>query len=71
MAVICSPRQSVTRSAQITMLIVTFVIISLLQSNAMRGTQGPTKKPLDTVSGAIWSGFILAAVFYVALLLIF
>lgn len=63
--------ENVTRSAQITMLIVTFVIISLLQSNAMRGTQGPTKKPLDTVSGAIWSGFILAAVFYVALLLIF
>jgi|SRR5579885_803261 uncharacterized membrane protein len=34
-------------------------IIGLVEINAIRGTEGPTKKPLDSVQGAIISGFVL------------
>ena len=40
------------------------VIIAAIEVNALVGSQGATKKPLDTVSGALWSGFILSAIFY-------
>jgi uncharacterized membrane protein len=45
------------------------VIIAAVEWNALAGTQGPTKKPLDSVSGALWSGFILTAIFYILFLL--
>jgi uncharacterized membrane protein len=45
------------------------VIIVAVEWNALAGTQGPTKKPLDSVSGALWSGFILTAIFYILFLL--
>ena len=41
------------------------IILAALEYNSLVGTQGATKKPLDSVSGALWSGFILSAVFYV------
>jgi len=47
------------------------VIIGAVELNALVGSQGPTKKPLDTVSGALWSGFILAAILYVLFLILF
>ncbi|MGH7836651.1 MAG: urate hydroxylase PuuD [Candidatus Binataceae bacterium] len=34
-------------------------IIALIEINALVGTQGPTKKPLDSISGVIWAGLIL------------
>ena len=34
-------------------------IIGLLEINALCGTQGATKKPLDSISGVIWAGFVL------------
>jgi uncharacterized membrane protein len=46
-----------------------FVIIGAVEYNALVGTQGPTKKPLDSVSGALWAGFILTAIFYILFLL--
>ena len=45
--------------------IIALIITGAVEYNALVGTQGPTKKPLDSVSGALWSGFILTAVFYV------
>jgi uncharacterized membrane protein len=45
------------------------VIIGAVEWNALAGTQGATKKPLDSVSGALWAGFILTAIFYILLLL--
>ena len=45
--------------------ILVIIILGALEYNALVGTQGATKKPLDSVSGALWSGFILTAVFYV------
>jgi hypothetical protein len=41
------------------------VITAAVEANALAGTQGSTKKPLDSVSGALWFGFILTLVFYV------
>jgi uncharacterized membrane protein len=45
------------------------VIIAAVECNALLGTQGATKKPLDSVSGALWAGFILTAIFYILFLL--
>ena len=44
--------------------ILSLIIVAAVEVNALVGTQGATKKPLDSVSGALWFGFILTAVFY-------
>ena len=44
--------------------VLALIIIAAVEYNALVGTQGPTKKPLDSVSAALWFGFILTAVFY-------
>ena len=49
--------------------IIILIIIGAVELNCLMGTQGPTKKPLDSVSGALWFGFILTAVIYVILLI--
>lgn len=51
--------------------IVSLVIIAAIELNALVGSQGATKKPLDSVSGALWSGFILALIFYLLFLILF
>jgi hypothetical protein len=40
-------------------LILTAIIVALVEINALSGSQGTTKKPLDSVSGAITFGFVL------------
>jgi uncharacterized membrane protein len=46
--------------------IVALIIMLLVEANALTGTPGKGgAKPLATVSGTLWFGFILAAVFYV------
>ncbi len=46
--------------------IVTLVIAALVEANALFGKPNTaTTKPLATVSGTLWAGFILAAVYYV------
>jgi hypothetical protein len=45
--------------------ILVIIILAALEYNALVGTQGATKKPLDSVSGALWFGFILTGVLYV------
>jgi uncharacterized membrane protein len=42
--------------------LVVIVIIGAVECNALVGTQGPTKVPLDSVKGALWVGFLLAAI---------
>jgi uncharacterized membrane protein len=49
--------------------VLVLIVIAAVEYNALAGTQGPTKKPLDSVSGALWFGFILWAVLYVLLLI--
>lgn len=41
------------------------IILAALEYNCLVGTQGATKKPLDSVSGALWGGFIVTAILYV------
>ena len=48
--------------------VLALIITAAVEYNALVGTQGPTKKPLDSVSGALWAGFILTAIFYVLVL---
>jgi len=57
--------------AMTSMTIIGGLIIAAIEVNALLGSQGPTKKPLDTVSGTLWAGFILAAILYVLFLILF
>ena len=46
--------------------IAALIIMAAIEANALKGTPGQgTAKPLATVSGTLWAGFILAAVYYV------
>ena len=46
--------------------IVAAVIMVVLEANALTGKPGTaTTKPFATVSGTLWAGFILSAIFYV------
>jgi uncharacterized membrane protein len=46
--------------------VVALIIIVLVELTALSGTPGKgAAKPLATVSGTLWAGFVLAAVFYV------
>jgi len=44
--------------------VVLLVIIALLEINALVGTTGPAKKPIETVRGVIVTGFVTAALVY-------
>ena len=57
--------------AMIGMIIIGGAVITAIELNALIGLQGETKKPLDTVSGALWSGFILAAILYLLFVILF
>jgi uncharacterized membrane protein len=48
--------------------ILALIITAAVEANALVGTQGSTKKPLDSVSGALWFGFILTVIFYLLFL---
>ena len=43
-------------------LVVTLIVVSLIEANALIGSQGATKKPLDSISGTITAGTVLWAV---------
>ncbi len=53
-----------SRGGKVGMAIVCAAIILLIEANALFGTAGPTKKPLGTIPGTLWAGFILSLVFY-------
>ena len=40
------------------------IIIGAVEANALVGTQGATKVPLDSVKGALWFGFLLAGILF-------
>jgi uncharacterized membrane protein len=56
--------EQMTRSGKVAMALFSALIILLVEANALFGTSGATKKPLATVKGVLWAGFILTAVFY-------
>ncbi len=41
------------------------LILALLEVNALAGTKGPTKQPIETVRGVIVTGVVTAAIVYV------
>jgi uncharacterized membrane protein len=44
--------------------LILLAIVGLLELNALTGTTGPTKKPIETVRGVIVTGFVTALVVY-------
>jgi uncharacterized membrane protein len=53
------------RTGGVLFWIVVLVIMALVEVNALKGKPGQgAAKPLATVSGTLWAGFILTAVFY-------
>src|SRR2546422_7669895 len=44
--------------------VILLVILALLEINALVGTTGPTKKPIETVRGVIVTGVVTALVVY-------
>jgi len=64
------------RPAKITMLVVFLIILAIVEGNAVVGAATPDKasagkKLLSTVSGTFWAGFVLTAVFVIAIKIIF
>jgi uncharacterized membrane protein len=53
-----------TASGTTSIFIVAAIIIGAVEINALVGTQGPTKMPLDSVKGTLWVGFLLAAILF-------
>ncbi len=53
------------------LIIVGGAIVAAIEANALIGSQGPIKKPLDTVSGTLWAGFILSAILHLLFLILF
>ena len=60
-----------TSGGAVGIIIVGGIIIAALEANALVGLQGATKKPLDTVAGALWSGFILTAILFLLFWILF
>jgi len=64
------------RPGKITMLIVFLIILAIVEGNALVGPATPDKasagkKLLSTVKGTLWTGFVLTAIFVIALKVIF
>ena len=58
--------ENFSRGPKIAMAVISALIILLIEANALWGTPGKgAAKPLATVNGTVWAGFILAAIFYV------
>ena len=43
---------------------IVIVILAAFEANALIGTQGAAKKPLDSVNGALWYGFLLTGILF-------
>jgi len=64
------------RGAKIVMLVVFAIILAIVEANAVLGPATPDKasagkKLLSTVKGTLWAGFVLTAIFWIALKIIF
>jgi uncharacterized membrane protein len=64
------------RGGKITMLVVFLIILAIVEANAVVGPATPDKanagkKLLSTLNGTFWAGFVLTAIFVIALKLIF
>jgi len=62
---------NVTRSAKLGMLIMLIIVMAVTEINALTGTAGPGKKVLATLKGTFWAGFVLTAILYFAMEILF
>jgi uncharacterized membrane protein len=60
-----------TGGAMMGALILLAVVMIVAEANAMVGTTGPGKKMLSTLKGTFWGGFVLTAILYFGLELLF
>ena len=60
-----------TRAAKVEALILLLIVMAAAEINAMVGTTGAGKKMLSTVKGTFWGGFVLTAILYFGLELLF
>lgn len=60
-----------TTQAVVGLVLIGGAMVAAIEANALVGLQGETKKPLDTIAGALWAGFILTAILYVLFLVLF
>ena len=60
-----------TRGAKIGALILLLIVLAAAEFNAMVGTTGAGKKMLSTLKGTFWGGFVLTAILYFGLELLF
>ena len=65
-----------SRASKIVMLIVFLIILAIVEGNAVVGPATPDKasagkKLLATVKGTLWGGFVLTAIFAIALKIVF
>jgi len=55
----------IMRERPATGLVVVFgILVLLMELNCLVGTTGPTKQPIEKISGVITSGFVLTAILY-------
>jgi len=57
----------ITSGGLVLWLIIDGIIIIAIELNALMGTQGATKKPLDSVSGVIIAGFVAWALLVIGI----
>ena len=60
-----------TRGAKVGGLIFLLIVLAVAEYNAMVGTTGSGKKMLSTVKGTLWGGFILTAILFVGIRILF
>jgi len=64
--------ENFSRGPKIAMAMISAVIILLIEANALWATPGQgTAKPLATIKGTLWAGFILTAIFYLLFEILF
>jgi uncharacterized membrane protein len=57
--------------SHLAMLVLLIVVMAAAEYNAMVGTTGPGKKVLGTLKGTFWAGFVLTAILYFGMEIIF
>lgn len=62
---------STTPGAKVGALLLLAVVVAAAEANALVGTTGPGKKMLGTLKGTFWAGFVLAAILYLGLEILF
>jgi len=62
---------NITKGARLSMLVLLIVVMAAAEINAMVGTTGAGKKMLSTLKGTFWGGFVLTAILYCGMEILF